>query len=137
MLFTGDESEKRLSALSGGEAARLIYARRMIEKPNDLVLDEPTNHLDLEAIEALVESLLAYDGTLVFVSQERLFVNELATRIIEITPDGLHDFNGSYDEYLERAGGEDHLDAEQVLRRAKQQKSAKRGKAQAGGASSR
>jgi len=137
MLFTGDESEKRLSALSGGEAARLIFARQMIEKPNVLVLDEPTNHLDLEAIEALLESLLAYDGTLVFVSHDRWFVNELATRIIEITPEGLHDFNGGYDEYLERAGGEDHLDAEQVLRRAKQQKATKRGKAQAGGASSR
>ena len=126
MLFSGDETKKKLEALSGGEAARMLFARQAVEKPNVLVFDEPTNHLDLEAIEALVESLRAYDGTLVFVSHDRWFVNELATRIVEITPDGVHDFPGSYDEYLARAG-EDHLDAQEVLRRARESKRAARG----------
>ena len=127
VLFTGDEAEKRVSALSGGEAARLIFARQSIEKPNVLVLDEPTNHLDLEAIEALVEGLRAFDGTLVFVSHDRWFVGELATRIVEITPEGIQDFAGTYEEYLERCG-DDHLDAGAVLRRAREAKREGRGK---------
>ena len=131
VLFSGDETDKRLAALSGGEAARLIFARQAVEKPNVLVLDEPTNHLDLEAIEALVEALLAYEGTLVFVSHDRWFVNELATRIVEISPAGLSDFRGTYDEYLARSG-EDHLDAEEVLRRARESKRAARGDKKSG-----
>ena len=126
VLFSGDESKKKLEALSGGEAARLMFARQAVEKPNVLILDEPTNHLDLEAIEALVSAITDYDGTLIFVSHDRWFVNELATRIIEITPEGVHDFSGSYDEYLARAG-EDHLDAQEVLRRARESKRAARG----------
>ena len=126
VLFSGDESKKKLVALSGGEAARLMFARLAIQQPNVLVLDEPTNHLDLEAIEALVSAIKAYDGTLIFVSHDRWFVNELATRIVEITPEGVRDFNGSYEEYLSRAG-EDHLDAQEVLRRARESKRAARG----------
>ena len=126
VLFSGDESKKKLAALSGGEAARLMFARQSIQQPNVLILDEPTNHLDLEAIEALVAAIKAYEGTLIFVSHDRWFVNELATRIIEITPEGVRDFNGSYDEYLDRAG-EDHLDAQEVLRRARDSKRAARG----------
>jgi len=125
VLFTGDESKKKLEALSGGEAARLMFARQAVEKPNVLILDEPTNHLDLEAIEALVRAVKDYDGTLIFVSHDRWFVNELATRIVEITPEGVRDFSGSYDEYLARAG-EDHLDAQEVLRRARDSKRAAR-----------
>ena len=125
VLFSGDESKKRLEALSGGEAARLMFARQSVEKPNVLILDEPTNHLDLEAIEALVLAITDYDGTLIFVSHDRWFVNELATRIIEITPEGVRDFSGTYDEYLARAG-EDHLDAQEVLRRTRDSKRAKR-----------
>ncbi|MHA7838465.1 MAG: ABC-F family ATP-binding cassette domain-containing protein [bacterium] len=128
VLFSGDESKKKLEALSGGEAARLMFARQAVEKPNVLILDEPTNHLDLEAIEALVKAIQAYEGTLIFVSHDRWFVNELATRIVEITPEGVQDFNGSYDEYLARAG-EDHLDAQEVLRRAKESKRAAKGQA--------
>jgi ATPase subunit of ABC transporter with duplicated ATPase domains len=123
VLFTGDESKKKLEALSGGEAARLMFAREAIEKPNVLILDEPTNHLDLEAIESLVRGIKDYDGTLIFVSHDRWFVNELATRIVEITPDGVRDFSGTYDEYLAREG-EDHLDAQEVLRRARDSKRA-------------
>lgn len=126
VLFTKEEVEKRLESLSGGEAARLLFARLSVEKPNVLLLDEPTNHLDLEAIEALVHGLRAYDGTLVFVSHDRWFVSELADRILEITPEGINDFRGTYDEYLERCG-DDHLDAEQValrVRRERRQKQA-------------
>jgi len=126
VLFSGDESKKKLEALSGGEAARLMFARQAVEKPNVLILDEPTNHLDLEAIEALVQGIKGYEGTLIFVSHDRWFVNELATRIVEITPDGVQDFSGSYDEYLARAG-EDHLDAQEVLRRARESKRAAKG----------
>jgi energy-coupling factor transporter ATP-binding protein EcfA2 len=118
VLFSGDEVEKRLEALSGGEAARLIFARQVVEQPNVLVLDEPTNHLDLEAIESLVEGLRRYEGSLIFVSHDRWFVGELATRVIELTPEGLNDFPGSYDEYLERCG-DDHLDAQVALRKAR------------------
>ncbi len=121
VLFTGDESKKKLEALSGGEAARMLFAKQAVTHPNVLVLDEPTNHLDLEAIEALVGAVRAYDGTVIFVSHDRWFVNELATRIVEITPEGVKDFNGGYDEYLARAG-EDHLDAQEVLRRARDSK---------------
>ena len=118
VLFSGDEADKRLEALSGGEAARLLFAQQVVQKPNVLLLDEPTNHLDLEAIEALMTALRAYDGTLIFVSHDRWFVSELATRIIEITPSGINDFPGSYDDYLARCG-DDHLDAQAVLRKAR------------------
>ena len=127
VLFSGDETKKKLGALSGGEAARLMFARQAVEKPNVLLLDEPTNHLDLESIEALVKALRAYEGTLIFVAHDRWFVNELATRILAITPDGIDDFAGSYDEYLARSG-EDHLDAEQVVRKARASKRTSKGK---------
>ena len=128
VLFSGDESKKKLEALSGGEAARLMFARQAVEKPNVLILDEPTNHLDLEAIEALVSAITGYEGTLIFVSHDRWFANELATRVVEITPEGVRDFSGSYDEYLAWSG-EDHLDAQKVLRRARDSKRAARGEA--------
>jgi ATPase subunit of ABC transporter with duplicated ATPase domains len=121
VLFSGDDVKKAVRSLSGGEAARLIFARMAVEKPNVLVLDEPTNHLDLEAIEALVEGLSAYDGTLLFVSHDRWFVSRLASRILEISPRGLNDFRGTYEEYLERCG-DDHLDAEAVLLRLRREK---------------
>ena len=124
MLFSGDDGKKKLSALSGGEAARLMFARQVVERPNVLVLDEPTNHLDLEAIEALVEALKEFDGSLVFVSHDRWFVSELATRIIEITRDGINDFPGTYEEYLDKSG-DDHLDSQAVLRQARESKKKK------------
>ncbi len=122
VLFSGDDVQKKVGALSGGEAARLVFCRIMVEKPNVLVLDEPTNHLDLESIEALVEALKNFEeGTLVFVSHDRAFVSALATRILEVTPQGFRDFPGTYDEYLERCG-DDHLDADTVVLRAKREK---------------
>ena len=113
VLFSGDEALKPVGKLSGGEAARLIFARLAVEKPNVLVLDEPTNHLDLEAIESLVEGLAAFDGTLIFVSHDRWFVREVADRILEIRVDGIRDFRGGYDDYV-AACGDDHLDVEAV-----------------------
>ena len=122
LLFSGPDVEKPVSALSGGEATRLIFSRLMVQKPNVLVLDEPSNHLDLESIEALVEALESYQGTLIFVSHDRWFVDRLATRVIEIRAEGLNDFAGTYQEYLERQG-DDHLDAEQVALAARTRKS--------------
>ncbi len=121
VLFSGDEVEKSVGSLSGGEGARLIFSRLSVEKPNILLLDEPTNHLDLEAIDALVDGLKSYDGSLIFVSHDRWFVSRLATRIVEISPVGLQDFRGTYEEYLEKCG-DDHLDADAVLKKAKKAK---------------
>ena len=127
VLFSGDEVEKKIPALSGGEAARLIFARIAVDEPNVLVLDEPTNHLDLEAIEALVAGLAAFDGTLIFVSHDRWFVSQLATRVFEITENGINDYPGTYDEYLASCG-DDHLDADAaVLRVRREKRSRKRG----------
>jgi len=117
VLFSGDDANKTIGSLSGGEAARLIFCRLIVERPNFLILDEPTNHLDLEAIQSLAEGLRDYDGTLLFVSHDRWLVSKLATRIIELTPTGPRDFPGTYAEYLARSG-DDHLDAEAVLERA-------------------
>ena len=126
VLFSGDDVEKRLEALSGGESARLVLCSLMIRQPNVLVLDEPTNHLDLEAIEALVKGLRAYPGTLVFVSHDRWFVGRLANRIVEITPDGMRDYRGTYEEYVAYCG-DDHLDVEVVATRAREQRRRGRG----------
>jgi ATPase subunit of ABC transporter with duplicated ATPase domains len=121
VLFSGDEVEKKVASLSGGEAARLIFARLAVDHPNVLVLDEPTNHLDLEAIEALVDALKNYDGTLIFVAHDRWFVSHLASRVLEITPDSLNDYRGTYDEYLANCG-DDHLDVDAATLRAKTQR---------------
>ncbi|NCG19533.1 MAG: ATP-binding cassette domain-containing protein [Rhodobacterales bacterium] len=114
VLFTQDDAEKRISALSGGEKARMVFCMLGARQPNVLVLDEPTNHLDIEGIEALSSGLKKFEGTLLFVSHNRWFVNELATRVVEISPEGVFDFHGTYGEYAayKRA---DHLDVAAVL----------------------
>ncbi|HEX4953288.1 MAG TPA: ATP-binding cassette domain-containing protein [Thermoanaerobaculia bacterium] len=121
VLFSGDDVKKQVRSLSGGEAARLIFAKIAVTRGNVMVLDEPTNHLDLEAIEALTAGLEKYDGTLLFVSHDRWFVSRLANRILEITPQGMNDFRGTYDEYLDKCG-DDHLDAEAVLLKVRREK---------------
>ncbi|MDI3288666.1 ribosomal protection-like ABC-F family protein [Polyangium sp. 15x6] len=123
MLFSGDDVNKKVGLLSGGEAARLLFCRILVEEPNVLLLDEPTNHLDVEAIEALAEALVAYEGTLILVSHDRWFVSKIATRILEVLPTGRNDFPGTYEEYLARCG-DDHLDAEAVVQKDKAAKSA-------------
>jgi len=121
VLFSGEEGKKRVEALSGGEAARLVFARIALEQPNVLVLDEPTNHLDLESIEALVQGLRAFEGTLILVSHDRWFVGELADRVVEVSAEGIRDYRGTYQEYVQ-ACGDDHLDADQVVLRARREK---------------
>ena len=101
MLFSRDDSEKSVRVVSGGEERRLMFGKLILQKPNVMVMDEPTNHLDMESIEALNLALENYPGTLIFVSHDRNFVSSLATRIIEMTPNGIIDFTGSYDEYLD------------------------------------
>ena len=132
VLFSGDDVQKRVGTLSGGESARLIFALLVAARPNVLVLDEPTNHLDIEAINALVQSLQSYPGTVLFVSHDRWFVSELATRVVELTPQGPRDFRGSYAEYVERLG-DDHLDADTVALKARTSKKA--GEEESGAAS--
>jgi ATPase subunit of ABC transporter with duplicated ATPase domains len=104
--FSGDDVDKPVSVLSGGERARLALAKMLYDAPNLLVLDEPTNHLDLTTKKALVRALQAYDGTLVFVSHDRAFLRALATRVVELAPDGPHVFDGTYDEYVVATGHE-------------------------------
>ena len=100
MLFSGDDATKPTRALSGGESARLIFCRLMLQKPNVLVLDEPTNHLDLESINALNISLQKYDGTVLFVTHDHDVIDEVATRIWHFQTGRIEDFKGPYEEYL-------------------------------------
>lgn len=100
MLFSGEESLKEATVLSGGEKVRCMLARMMLSGANVLLLDEPTNHLDLESITSLNNGLINYDGTILFVSHDHQFIQTVANRIIEITPNGLVDRRMTYDEYL-------------------------------------
>ena len=103
MLFSGEESQKEASVLSGGEKVRCMLARMMLSGANVLLLDEPTNHLDLESITSLNTGLTNYEGTLLFVSHDHQFIQTVANRIIEITPNGIVDRTMTYDEYLANA----------------------------------
>jgi ATPase subunit of ABC transporter with duplicated ATPase domains len=108
MLFSRDDSEKSVKVVSGGEEGRLLFGKLILQKPNVMIMDEPTNHLDMESIEALNLALENYPGTLIFISHDREFVSSLATRIIELTPAGVVDYSGTYEEYLRsQAGRED------------------------------
>jgi len=105
--FHGDDHDKPIRILSGGEKARLALAKILFDAPNLLVLDEPTNHLDLVTKRALVKSLSQYEGTIVFVSHDRAFLRSIATRILELSKDGkVHVYGGSYDEYVAATGRE-------------------------------
>lgn len=104
LLFSGEDAKKSVKVLSGGEKGRMIYGRLMLERNNVLLMDEPTNHMDMESIEALNTALDRYKGTLIFVSHDREFVSSIATRILEIKPDGIVDYRGNYEEYLESQG---------------------------------
>lgn len=100
LLFSQDDIKKKVGVLSGGEQGRMLFGKLMMQKPNILVMDEPTNHLDMESIESLNMALEMYQGTLIFVSHDREFVSSLATRILELSENGIRDFSGSYDDYL-------------------------------------
>jgi ATPase subunit of ABC transporter with duplicated ATPase domains len=107
-LFSKDEINKDIMSLSGGEAARLLFVKIILEQSNVLIFDEPTNHLDVEATDALIKSLGEYEGTLLFVTHDRYVASKLATRIIAITPKSIKDYAGTYDEYMEHYG-DDYL----------------------------
>jgi len=104
--FSGDDVEKRCRVLSGGEKARLVMAKMLFDPPNFLVLDEPTNHLDLATKEMLIAALSEFEGTMLFVSHDRHFLAELSNRVLELTPDGIHQYGGGYTEYVARTGQE-------------------------------
>ena len=104
--FSGDEVEKRCRVLSGGEKARLVMAIMLYDPPNFLVLDEPTNHLDMATKEMLIAALAQYEGTMLFVSHDRHFLAALSNRVLELTPDGIHQYDGGYTEYVARSGHE-------------------------------
>lgn len=101
-LFTGDEVFKRISSLSGGEKGRVSLAKLMLSNANFLILDEPTNHLDLYSKEILEDAISNFDGTVFYVSHDRYFINKTATRILDLTEDGLINYKGNYDYYLEK-----------------------------------
>ncbi len=107
MLFSQDDIKKSVKVLSGGEQGRMLLGKLMMHKPNILLMDEPTNHMDMESIEALNTALEQYKGTLLFVSHDRIFVDSLATRIIEIKDRRITDFKGTYAEFLRSRGIED------------------------------
>jgi ATPase subunit of ABC transporter with duplicated ATPase domains len=109
--FAGDDVEKKIKALSGGEKTRLVMARMLLDPPNFLVLDEPTNHLDLATKEMLVKALGSFEGTMLFVSHDRAFLRGLSNRVLELGGEsGIerepHIYPGSYVEYVERTGHE-------------------------------
>ncbi|MEI8259337.1 MAG: ATP-binding cassette domain-containing protein, partial [Deltaproteobacteria bacterium] len=106
LLFSGDSGLKLTQNLSGGEAARLLLAKMMLLENNVFVMDEPTNHLDVESIDALLEALVEYKGTVIVTSHDRHFVGKLGTRILELSSEGPRLFSGTYDEFLERHGTE-------------------------------
>ena len=104
--FSGDEVDKTCRVLSGGEKARLVMAVMLYDPPNFLVLDEPTNHLDMATKEMLITALAQYEGTMLFVSHDRHFLAALSNRVLELTPDGIHQYGGGYTEYVARTGHE-------------------------------
>ncbi|MCC8948468.1 ABC-F family ATP-binding cassette domain-containing protein [Bradyrhizobium sp. Arg62] len=104
--FSGDDVEKKCRVLSGGEKARLVMAKMLFDPPNFLVLDEPTNHLDLATKEMLISALSEFEGTMLFVSHDRHFLAALSNRVLELTPDGIHQYGGGYTEYVARTGQE-------------------------------
>jgi ATPase subunit of ABC transporter with duplicated ATPase domains len=104
--FSGDDVEKRCRVLSGGEKARLVMALMLFDPPNFLVLDEPTNHLDMATKEMLITALSQYEGTMLFVSHDRHFLAALSNRVLELTPEGIHQYGGGYTEYVARTGHE-------------------------------
>jgi ATPase subunit of ABC transporter with duplicated ATPase domains len=104
--FSGDDVEKKCRVLSGGEKARLVMAKMLYDPPNFLVLDEPTNHLDIATKQMLIAALSEFEGTMLFVSHDRHFLAALSNRVLELTPEGIHQYGGGYTEYVARTGQE-------------------------------
>ena len=113
-LLTGDDVFQRVGTLSGGERGRVALAKLMLKQDNLLLLDEPTNHLDMDSREVLEAALDDFDGTILTVSHDRYFINKVATRVIEMRPDGATEYLGNYDDYLEKKRLEEAGEAEAV-----------------------
>src|SRR5208282_2614091 len=101
-LFSGEEAEKKIGVLSGGEKSRVVLATILANPVNLLVLDEPTNHLDIKSREILLRQLKSFDGTVMIVSHDRYFLRQLATRVFEVDHGELHTYEGTYDYYLSK-----------------------------------
>lgn len=108
-LFSGEDVEKPIPLLSGGEKARVALAKLAMNKENFLILDEPTNHLDIDNKEVLENALIDYDGTLLFVSHDRYFINRIATKVVELSENGSKVYLGDYDYYLEKKQEEEEI----------------------------
>ena len=106
LLFSQNDINKPVNVISGGEQRRMLFGKLVLQRPNVIIMDEPTNHLDMESIESLNAALDSYPGTLIFVSHDREFVSTLATRIIEIMPDKVLEYNSNYNSYLHSRGVE-------------------------------
>ena len=117
-LFSGDDVLKPVSALSGGEKARIALSKLMLQNANFLILDEPTNHLDLDSKEILENALIDYPGTILFVSHDRYFINRIATKIFELSSENLNEYLGDYDYYLEKK--EEQLELERLEKEAEE-----------------
>lgn len=121
-LFSGEDADKIVHDLSGGEKARLTLAKLMLEKNNVLILDEPTNHLDLDSKEVLENALIDYPGTLLFVSHDRYFINRISTKVIELSNDGAFEYLGDYDYYVEKKEELEEIAAEKAAANAPKEK---------------
>jgi len=117
-LFTGDDAEKKVKVLSGGEKSRLILAKLLIDPPNCLLLDEPTTHLDVDAVDALVRALKSYEGTIVFISHDIYFVSSVANNVFEVKSGRVRKFPGTFDYYLEKRDSVSDTAIEHKLRPA-------------------
>ncbi|MED4586306.1 ABC-F family ATP-binding cassette domain-containing protein [Brevibacillus choshinensis] len=120
-LFSGDDVQKRVSDLSGGERARVSLAKLMLKQANFLIFDEPTNHLDIYSKEVLENALYDYPGTILFVSHDRYFLNKIASRVLELSPDGVANYLGNYDYYVEKKQELAELAAELAAQPTKKQ----------------
>lgn len=114
-LFSGDDVKKTVSMLSGGEKARLLLAKLSMENNNFLILDEPTNHLDIDSKEVLEEALIAFEGTLLFVSHDRYFINRMATQVLELSANGSQLYLGDYDYYLAKKVEQENASKEETV----------------------
>ncbi len=107
-LFAGDDVFKKIKVLSGGEKARVSLAKTLVSEANFLLLDEPTNHLDIDSIEIIIEALKRYEGTLIFVSHNRYFIEKLANKVWWIEDEDVREYPGTYHEYLYKQSQEEH-----------------------------